>query len=307
MEPKKLAHSRARIALIDADSVLYAVALSAEVLAHGSDEYLQVKDGEQCYREVVAKLEALVEAVGASDALICLTPTGVKQFRSVLLPSYKQNRSVRRPIFLQPLQHMLQARKPFGCLAVRGLEADDVCGISSGNLQKAGLREPVIVSIDKDLRSIPGLLYSWLKRDTGVEEITESQADYAHLYQTLVGDAVDNYTGLPGFGPKKAAKVLEELAHASEWARWEWIVGLFKKKGLNAEYALTQARVARILRSTDWDTKTKEVRLWLPTNSTTDHSLPSLTAPAFPKTGAMYASTTLRLADILPSHSETMH
>jgi hypothetical protein len=33
---------------------------------------------------------------------------------------------------------------------------------------------------------------------------------------------------------------------------------------------LTQARVARILRSTEWDAPSKEVRLWTPEGS--DHS-----------------------------------
>lgn len=317
LDARGLAKSTARIALIDADSVLYAVALSAEAVSkgtgeHGDDEYLQVKDGEQCYNEVVRKLETLVEAVGASDAIICLTPSGVTQFRSMLLPTYKMNRTARRPEFLKPLQWLIQERKPFGCLGVWGLEADDVCGISATNLRGAGLREPIIVSIDKDMKSVPGLVYSWLRKEEGIVEVSEAHADRAHLYQTLIGDSVDNYTGLPGIGPKKANAILDSLEGAREWSKWEWIVGLYAKKGLDEEYALTQARVARILRAGDWNDKTKEVRLWLPQkdNLQTVPSTSSLYAPAIraaPSEQSAISLAVMRLSDVLPKEGETRH
>lgn len=312
----KFKNSTQRIAIIDADSVLYAVALSAEACSkgsgeHGDDEWLQVKDGEQCYREIVAKLETLVQAVGASDAIICLSPTGVSSFRKSLLPTYKENRAgFRRPELLKPLQVMLTERRPFGTLSVRGLEADDVCGISATRLLGSALRKPVIVSIDKDMQSIPGLLYSWLHKERGVVEITEAEADRAHLYQTLVGDTVDNYTGCPGIGAVKAAKILDELKDASGWSRWAWIVAQFKKRGLTEEYALTQARVARILRIEDWDDRAKEIRLWTPPS---DLSAPTsivatdgITDAAMLSKAVVLASSRIRLQDILPKPGETM-
>lgn len=269
-----MANSRARFALIDADSVLYAVALSSELTSRGSghggeDEYFQVKDGEECYREVVYRLEKLVHEVGAEDALVCLTPPG-KSFRYALLPSYKANRATnRRPDILVPLQAMVAARKPFRTLAVRGLEADDICGISQGQLQMANLREPVIVSIDKDMLQIPGLNYSPMAAARNgtigeLNEVSEIEGDRMHFYQTLVGDVVDNYTGCPGIGAKKASRLLDASVEATGCLDWKWLVEAFKKKGLTEEYALTQARVARILRHTDWDLKHKEVTLWKP-------------------------------------------
>ena len=38
----------------------------------------------------------------------------------------------------------------------------------------------------------------------------------------------------------------------------------YKKEGLDEKYALTQAQVARILKSTDYNYKRKEVKLWQP-------------------------------------------
>lgn len=255
-----------RLAIIDADSVLYATALGAEMKASGQDGedvWFELKDAEQCYREVVDKLEALVDDVGAEDAIVCLTVH--KCFRYALLPTYKANRnSTRRPAVLQELQALVQERRPFGVVQVRGLEADDVCGVSSGALQKAGLREPVIVSIDKDMKSVPGLVYSSMKSDLGVQEVTTEQADRAFFYQTLIGDAVDGYTGCPGVGPKKAEKILDQCAHASLGSQWAFVEAAFLTRGHTAKYALTQARVARILRLPDWDATTGDLRLWSP-------------------------------------------
>lgn len=286
---KKMSDSRARFALIDADSVLYAVALQAEACIKGrngaEDEYMIVKDGEECYREVVRRLEALVQEIGAEDALVCLTPAG-KCFRYTLLPSYKANRAtMRRPAMLRPLQSLVAQRKPFRTLAVWGLEADDVCGISSTSLQRANLREPVIVSIDKDMQQIPGLNYSPMSAArTGtigeVHEITPYEGERCHFYQTLVGDVVDNYTGCPGLGPKKAGRLLDECVETQGCLDWSWIVGAFKRKGLTEEYALTQARVARILQDKDWNPKLKEVKLWQPNTTRPSVSAPTANLPS---------------------------
>lgn len=284
---KKLSGSTARYALIDADSVLYAVALQAEACIKGKggeeDQFFQIKDGEECYRDVVGRLEGLVQEVNASDALICLTPAG-KSFRYGLLESYKANRkAIRRPEVLRPLQALVASRKPFRVLSVRGLEADDICGISQTSLQKAGMREPVIVSIDKDMLQVPGLNYSWMTaartRTVGVvNEVSEAQADRHHFYQTLVGDTVDNYTGCPGVGSVKANHILDECLETHGELDWRWIVRAFETKGLDESYALTQARVARILRDTDWDPITKEVSLWTPGSYNSSTGFVSATA-----------------------------
>lgn len=258
-------NSKTRIALIDADSVLYASAIGAERQI-GEGEYLEIKTVHQVYEEVCSQLENLINQVRADDAIICLSPTGVRTFRYCLLPTYKSHRTnQRRPSLLLPLQRMLGEKKPWGVMAVRGLEADDVCGISSGHLQKAGLREPVIVSIDKDLLGVPGLVYSWVHPEDGIIEVSEGQADRHHLYQTLVGDSADGYTGCPGIGPKKAERFLDEFCQPKLLGQlWGNILNLFKEYGEAPDYALTQARVARILRSSDWNSAKKEVTLWVP-------------------------------------------
>ena len=124
--------------------------------------------------------------------------------------------------------------------------------------------ERIIVSIDKDLRGIPGKLVRNLDDEPlVVEEITEAQADYFHMFQTLTGDATDGYGGCPGIGPVKAEKALEPVKDDLA-AMWQTVVALYQKAGLSEGVALTTARVARICRNTDYNFKEKTVRLWQP-------------------------------------------
>ena len=95
------------------------------------------------------------------------------------------------------------------------------------------------------------------------------------MMQTLTGDTTDGYTGCPGIGPKTAEKILQAaLAEGTTEANpaqlreiyWQHVVKAYAKAGLSEEEALTQARVARICRNSDYDFKTKQVILWSPNN-----------------------------------------
>ena len=96
-----------------------------------------------------------------------------------------------------------------------------------------------------------------------LDEISKEEADYNHLYQTLIGDTADNYKGCPGIGSVGAHKILDESP------TWEAVVAAFEKKGLDEEEALLQARVARILRAEDYDFKKKVPKMWTPVCSKT--------------------------------------
>jgi DNA polymerase-1 len=79
--------------------------------------------------------------------------------------------------------------------------------------------------------------------------------------QTLTGDAVDNYKGCPGIGVKRA---LGLLFNKKPNEYWEIITKAFEKAGLTEMDALVQARMARILRTDDYNIQKGEVYLWSP-------------------------------------------
>lgn len=254
-----------RVAVIDADSILYRIALSAEMCAHGQgmigeDMWFPVKTVQECFKEAEDAFEAVIEKISADDAVICLSDS--RCFRYDVLPSYKANRErTRRPPMMVTLRAHLLDKKPWPTLAVKKLEADDVAGITSTSMQEAARREPVVVSEDKDLLSIPGLLH----RRGYTINVSLEDADRAHLYQTLIGDYVDGYEGCPGIGPKRAERILDGSEESPSVAlMWGGVVGAFRAKGLTEEDALVQARTARILRVSDWDAERKEPILWSP-------------------------------------------
>jgi DNA polymerase-1 len=132
------------------------------------------------------------------------------------------------------------------------LEADDVMGI----LGSASNLKTVIVSDDKDMKTIPCRLYR--PNDDDLLDISEQAADLNFYQQTLQGDPTDGYSGCPKVGKITAAKILGSRPD------WSLVENQFIKAGLNREEAITQARLARILRVTDWDADKEKVKLWSP-------------------------------------------
>lgn len=253
-----------RIAIIDADSILYAIALGAEMCckkqgADGEDIWFEVRGLEPCYHDLVEdRLVERLEAIQADDAYLCLSDR--RCFRYDVLPTYKANRAAtRRPPMMVKLREALIERQPWKVLNIATLEADDVAGIMGTTLRAAGT-DAIIMSDDKDLLTIPGVIHH--RGDTF--EVTIEEADRNHLYQTLVGDYVDGYTGLPTVGPKRANAILDSAASQSVADLWAATLGAYIARGLSEEDALQQARTARILRNTDWDATTKSVKLWTP-------------------------------------------
>lgn len=186
-------------------------------------------------------------------------------WRYALAADYKATRKGKRKPMLHP--HLRQYMKDkYNVIQRPTLEGDDTLGIimTSSKIIKG---EKICVSIDKDMRTIPGLHYNTQKPKDGIIAVTEAEADYCHMMQTLTGDIVDNYPGLKGCGPVRAARILhgggiQDADGKVSW--WVAVVRAYEKAGFGVEEALRQARIARILRNTDYDFKTREVILWTP-------------------------------------------
>jgi len=104
--------------------------------------------------------------------------------------------------------------------AVEGYEADDV--IATIAKRAAEKQEVIIVSGDKDLfqlvdkrikiyMPIRGLSEAQLFGEKEVEEKMGVKPNQIVDYKALVGDASDNYPGVPGIGPKTAVDLLEKF------------------------------------------------------------------------------------------------
>lgn len=187
---------------------------------------------------------------GDYEIIMCLSDTK-DNFRKHILPTYKAHRlGIRKPLAYYGVLEWV--KENFTCVFAPSLEADDIMGV----LGTQGVPS-VIFSGDKDLKTIPCTLYDTIHEEW--LEITKEAADRWHLYQTLVGDAADNYKGCPRIGDVGAKKIL------AKDTSWKAVVNCYLHAGLTEEDALIQARVAHILRDEDIIClKTGEFRLWSP-------------------------------------------
>ena len=175
-------------------------------------------------------------------------------FRHDIHQEYKANRiGKRKPLGMRDIRQWVNAE--YESRTCRGLEADDTMAL----LAMGGLyRDPIIVSIDKDMRTVP---CSLLANDQ-VETVTLLDANRTWMKQALTGDTSDNYPGIKGVGPVSAEKILGPACSLPEM--WESVVAAYQKAGHTMMDALMNARMARILRHGDYDFHTGEIQLWDP-------------------------------------------
>jgi DNA polymerase-1 len=204
------------------------------------------------WQSVRGQIKSLMQRFQTGTVVFCLS--GAHNWRKDVFPDYKANRAaVKKPCGYAYLRELALAHP---ATVMHGkLEADDLLGVRGSN----PAIETIIVSSDKDMQSIPGKLYNPTK--DVLRDISPEEADLFHATQTLTGDTSDGYKGCPGMGPVKVEKLFAGLAPAD---RWPAIVAAYTKAGLNEEEALTQARIARILRHGEFNFKTGVVNLWKP-------------------------------------------
>jgi DNA polymerase-1 len=244
--------------LFDADMVVFRETASVETpIDWGDDLWTLHADAGEAKVKVDDAVVTFTEKVlrhykheGNYEILMCFSDTD--NFRKTVLPAYKLNRAdKRKPTCYYGVKQWVEEN--YNCYQRPGLEADDCIGILSTMKNS----NAIIVSGDKDFKTVPGRFYDFSRDE--FYDITQEEADYWHLFQTLVGDVADNYKGCPGLGVVGAKRLLD-----SKGATWETVVAAFEKKGLAESDALVQARVARILRASDYDFTAKKPILWSP-------------------------------------------
>lgn len=252
--------------LIDADTLIYASSSGNEVPIQWSEWLWTLHANfDECVAQLEDMLVSIQNGIPSSDIIMVLSHE--KRWRNAVMPEYKGNRkNVRKPVVYQPMREYVQDR--WQTYMKPGLEGDDVLGILTTHPNLIPGKK-VIVSIDKDMKTLPGFLCNYMKdrNEDGdpwtIHEVTELDADYQHMFQTLTGDTTDGYKGCPGVGPVKAETILKNCPQ-EKW--WDAVVASYVKAGLNEEVALMNAQVARICRYTDYDFEKKEVILWTPTH-----------------------------------------
>jgi DNA polymerase-1 len=253
-----------RLLLVDGDILCFKFAAACEHnIDWGGGVHTLSADLDEAKANLDAHLAGLMSDLDADEMLICRSDPKRNFRKQRIDETYKANRKdLKKPLILREVeQHMEEKYKPKRSPT---LEGDDVIGILATHPKLySKFDEKVIVSEDKDMKTIPGLLY----QGGDLFDNTPEEADFFHMLQTLTGDRVDGYPGCPSVGPVKAAAVLTGH-HASVINMWSAVVEAYERRKLAEADALRQARLARILRHTDYDFKKKEPILWQPPQPT---------------------------------------
>lgn len=239
--------------LIDGDTVAFHACVS-------KNEDGNFKDIDQAIVHMEEHIQFLQSYLQV-DSYVMLLSDPQANFRKEVFPTYKSNRAgAERPPLLDTLkdylrEHHLAYHEP-------RLEADDLQGILATTDDGD---EKIIVSVDKDLRQIPGLLFNPNKYRDGIQTITPEEGLRWKFAQAVLGDSVDGYPGVPGIGPKKQEKLFDDyLKDHRVDELWPLVLSVFQKYSLDEDFALKQIRCAHILQAPDYNWSTNEIRLWTP-------------------------------------------
>ena len=250
------------VILLDADYTAFVMSLLNESKYDWDEdgEVVKTHNFNQLKKNIDKNIAELQAELDAEEVIVCLSDDEVN-WRKDVYPAYKSNRSKDgRPELLYPLKAYLA--DTYRSYLKPTLEGDDVLGILSTSTKIIPDAKKIIVSADKDMKTIPGYLFNPLHPEWGVVHYTEEDADWNWMFQTLMGDQVDGYKGCKGIGQKKAEKILEGCNSLEEM--WDATIDTYLDKGMTEDDALANARVARICRNCDYSFKRKEVILWEP-------------------------------------------
>ena len=215
------------ILLVDADSLIFASCYKKR--EHKDDErfYTDIEDCKAKFDEqfmsIVNKLEDMypVERV--------ITFSGSKgNFRKLITPVYKAN---RKNADLPPLLNEMHqfVKDEYDSVWGYGIETDDIVARYWYNLSnEIGRDNVMIVSIDKDYKQFPCLIYNYHYKHKVVLDISEDEALYNFYEQMIIGDTADNVNYLKGKGKKFAEKYLADCNTKYQYTRK--MLELFQEK-----------------------------------------------------------------------------
>ncbi|HHH42885.1 MAG TPA: DNA polymerase I [Gammaproteobacteria bacterium] len=210
--------------LVDGSSYLYRAFHALPELTNSQGQQTGAVYG------VMNMLRKLVDSYQPRYMAVVFDAKG-RTFRDDLYAEYKANRPPMPEELSSQVEPLLELVKAMGypLLQVPEVEADDVIGTLARQASAAGWRT-IISTGDKDLAQLVNERISLINTmndsrldEQGVVEKFGVRPEQIIDYLALVGDTSDNIPGVPGVGPKTAAKwlgqygTLDELvAHADD-------------------------------------------------------------------------------------------
>ena len=215
------------ILLIDADSLVFASCCRSKKTIDDVPFYTNLEDCivkfDEQFMGIVNDLQEIynVEKV--------ITFNGCKgNFRKLLTKNYKANRKKQT---LPPLLHQMHqyVKDNYASKFGFGIETDDMVARYWKTLSdQFGRDEVMIVSIDKDYKQFPCLIYNYHHKHKKIIDITPQQALYNFYEQMIVGDTADNVNYFKGKGKVFAKNYFNNCTTKYQYTKK--LYELFKKQ-----------------------------------------------------------------------------
>ena len=231
-------------------------------------------------KKTVEGVEFAIRERGHTSVSMQLYLTGKGNYREGIatIRGYKANRmDMEKPIHYQAIREFMVKR--YKAIVVEGYEADDAVTMEACRLG-FDPTQVIIVSADKDLMTVPGLLYN-LQRKMWYE-VSEKDALVNFYKQVLTGDKVDNIVGVYRCGEIRANELIK--SYMTEHAMYKACLDEYKVSqrnpkcpylNLSPEDALLEN--ARLLHMRRY-----EGEMWLPPLQRTGQDTSGVLPPASP-------------------------
>ena len=206
------------ILLVDADSLIFASCYRKR--QHPDDEkyYTEIGDARAKFDEQFMGIVNHLEDIYPIDKV--LTFSGSKgNFRKLITKKYKANRKKQElPPLLQEMHEFV--KEHYDSIWGYGVETDDVVARYWYNISKdIGRDEVMIVSIDKDYKQFPALIFNYFYKSKEIYDISEEEAMYNFYEQCIIGDTSDNVNFFRGRGVRFAEKYFADCHTKYQYTR----------------------------------------------------------------------------------------
>jgi len=205
------------IVLVDADSLIWSSCYRQK--EHPEDDGLNnIEDARLKFDEVYMKIINTIEETYEVDKVITFS-NAIGNFRKQISNTYKANRVKRDiPEILSELNGYVSDN--YDSISGKGVETDDVVATYWKRLTDTlGKNEVIIVSIDKDYKQLPCLIYNYHSKHKCFYNISEEEAKRNFYTQMIAGDSADNVNFCKGYGDAYCKKAFADCSSHYSYIR----------------------------------------------------------------------------------------
>jgi 5'-3' exonuclease len=213
------------IVLVDADSLIWSSCYKAKETETDTG-YHTIEDAKLKFDEVYMNIINTIEETYEVDKVMTFA-CARGNFRKQISKTYKANRIDREiPPILNELQ--VYVVEQYEAKRGAGVETDDLVATYWNNLSNTFGRDQVlIVSIDKDYKQLPCLIYNYHLKHQCYYNISEQEAKYNFYEQMIMGDTSDNVNFCKGYGKAYCKKAFKDCL--SDYSFKRVVFSLYKQ------------------------------------------------------------------------------